>query len=81
MAGATVGFCLIVVGYVLAGAGAALLYFNSPPEIVPDGVTDSMDPETVVHGRAKRSHYGFGLLMLGSVFQLAGVIVQWAYPG
>jgi len=79
---ATVGFVVIVIGYALAGIGAALLYFNTPPDIVPldaSKVAPGVDEgEAIVLRRQGLGRYGFLLLMVGAVFQLVGVILQWA---
>lgn len=82
---ATVGFWLIVVGYVLAISGAALLYLNAPKDAgvgtIPSfSSLDEMQahfqrqPQEIA-SRETWSRRGFGFLMLGSLCQLIGVIL------
>lgn len=84
---ATVGFWLIVVGYLFATTGAALLYFNAPRDVgigrVPvrrsgDDFFERQGDE--IARRATWSRRGFGLLLLGSAAQLSGVVIQWVWP-
>jgi len=73
---ATVGFWVIVVGYLLATVGAALLYFNAPKDVgvgtIPtmpgsEAPTFFKKQKEDIASRAKWSRYGFGLLLLGSL--------------